>query len=234
MNNNSNNNVYDIKINDEYTKLVPRLSAAEYNTLKEDIKQNGIQVPIITNQDGTILDGHHRYRIWVIDLGRPVTEMPKPTVLNYDDKLQEKLFVINVNLKRRQLNSFQRTCLALKIKPILQEVAKRNQKAGIKIDEATSVRNQTQVGGFGSSSGRNGRVDEQIGKHAGGVGKDTVRKVETILEKGTKEQIKNLEKGKTTINSVANQIHNAQKRQELILLVIIFLKELTQRYQKKM
>jgi ParB-like chromosome segregation protein Spo0J len=62
MNNNSNNNVYDIKINDEYTKLVPRLSAAEYNTLKEDIKQNGIQVPIITNQDGTILDGHHRYR----------------------------------------------------------------------------------------------------------------------------------------------------------------------------
>jgi hypothetical protein len=66
--------------------------------------------------------------------------MPKPTVINYDDKLQEKLFVINVNLKRRQLNSFQRTCLALKIKPILQEVAKGNQKAGIKIDEDASVR----------------------------------------------------------------------------------------------
>jgi len=208
--------MYNIKVNEEYAKLVPQLSIAEYNSFKEDVKQNGVQVPIITNQHGTILDGHHRYRTWVIDLGRPVTEMPKPTVLNYDDKLQEKLFVINVNLKRRQLNSFQRICLALKIKPILQEVAKRNQKAGIKID-TTSVRNQTQVGGFGSNSSGVSRVDEQIGKYAGGIGKDTVRKVETILRKGTEEQIKNLEKGKTTINSVANQIRNREKRQELIL-----------------
>jgi hypothetical protein len=81
--NNYNNSVYDIKINEEYAKLVPLLSIAEYNLFKEDIKQNGIQVPIITNQDGTILDGHHRYRVWLIDLGRAVTEMPKPTILNY-------------------------------------------------------------------------------------------------------------------------------------------------------
>ena len=117
----TSNNIHDIKINEEYANLVPRLSISEYESFKEDIKQNGVQVPIITNQDGVILDGHHRYRAWVIDLGRPVIEMPKPTVVDYDkdNKLQEKLFVINFNLKRRHLNSFQRISLALKAKPIL-------------------------------------------------------------------------------------------------------------------
>ena len=60
----------------------------EYESFKEDIKPNGVQVPIITNQGIIILDGHQRYRAWVIDLGRPATQMPKPTVLDYcKDKL---------------------------------------------------------------------------------------------------------------------------------------------------
>jgi hypothetical protein len=61
---------------------------SEYESFKEDIKPNGVQVPIMTNQDIIILDGHQRYRTWVIDLGRPATQMPKPTVLDYSkDKL---------------------------------------------------------------------------------------------------------------------------------------------------
>jgi hypothetical protein len=106
----STNNILNIKINEEYANLVPRLSTSEYESLKEDVKQNGVQLPITINKDGDILDGRHRYRIWVVDLGRPVKEMPRPTVLDYSkDKLQEKLFVINVNLKRRHLNDFQQT-----------------------------------------------------------------------------------------------------------------------------
>jgi hypothetical protein len=55
--------------------------------------------------------------------------MPKPTIMRFKDKLQEKLFVINVNLKRRHLTNFQQIELALKRKPILEEIARRNQKA---------------------------------------------------------------------------------------------------------
>jgi hypothetical protein len=36
---------YSIKINEEYASLVPPLSASEYESLKEDIKQNGVQIP---------------------------------------------------------------------------------------------------------------------------------------------------------------------------------------------
>jgi ParB-like chromosome segregation protein Spo0J len=43
-------NILKIKLNEEYANanLVPPLFAKEYESLKEDIKQNGIQIPIIT------------------------------------------------------------------------------------------------------------------------------------------------------------------------------------------
>src|SRR5919198_3334246 len=119
-------NAFNIKPNEEYASLVPPLSISEYELLKEDIKQNGVQLPIVTNQNGDILDGHHRYKIWVVDLGRPVKEMPKPTIMHFKDKLQEKLFVISANLKRRQLNDFQKAELGVKRESILKEIAKQN------------------------------------------------------------------------------------------------------------
>jgi ParB/Sulfiredoxin domain len=122
-------NIFDIKINEEYANLVPPSSTSEYQSLKEDIRQNGIRLPIVTNEHSDILDGHHRYKIWS-ELGRPVQEMSKPIVMRFEDKLDERLFVINVNLKRRHLNDFQKTELSLKAKPILEELAKRNQKLG--------------------------------------------------------------------------------------------------------
>ena len=100
----STNNILDIKINEEYANLVPQLSKSEYESLKEDIKQNGVQLPITINKDGDILDGHHRYKIWVVDLGRPVNEMLRPTIMQFKDKLQEKLFVINSSITTMQSN----------------------------------------------------------------------------------------------------------------------------------
>jgi len=50
----------EIKINPEYQSLVSDLSTEEYQSLKESIEKNGLFVPIIINQDGVILDGHHR------------------------------------------------------------------------------------------------------------------------------------------------------------------------------
>jgi ParB-like chromosome segregation protein Spo0J len=53
-----------IKILDEYRALVPAQSDYEYQSLKQSIKENGFwnSSPIVTNSDGIILDGHHRYR----------------------------------------------------------------------------------------------------------------------------------------------------------------------------
>jgi ParB-like chromosome segregation protein Spo0J len=146
------------------------------------------------NSRGIILDGHHRYSICQ-ELGVE----PKATIAKFSDKLQEKLFLINSNLKRRHLNSFQRTELALRSKSILQQLAKRNESLGGK-----GVRNLTPLG----------RVDREIGKLAG-VSYDTVRKVELILKEAPEELLSTLRSGMKSVNGVHNKIIKEQRRHEL-------------------
>src|SRR5215213_9656463 len=108
-----------IKINPEYSKLVNPLSNAEYEALKSSISNKGLHLPIIINQDNVILDGHNRLKICQ-ELGIE----PKFEVKEFHDPLQEKEFVIEVNLKRRHLNNFQIAELEYKIEDIYKERAK--------------------------------------------------------------------------------------------------------------
>jgi ParB-like chromosome segregation protein Spo0J len=186
-----------IRINPEYASLVPELSPEEFESLKQSIKEaNGLYVPIIVNQDGIILDGHHRYKACQ-ELGIE----PKTTVREFSDKLEEQLFVIECNLIRRQLNNFQRTELALKSKPILEAIVKGNESLGGKGD-----RNLTPLG----------RVDDRIGELAG-VSRDTVRKVEKILEnKRISDKIKeDLRSSQLSINEAYEMVEQDQEGQTL-------------------
>jgi len=182
-----------IKTNQEYASLVPQLSKEEYESLKQSIKENGLWVPIVVNNDGVILDGHHRYKACQ-ELGIKIE--PYETVTKeFEDKLHEKMFVIDCNLTRRQLNDFQRTELALKSKPILEEIVKQNESQGGKGD-----RNLTPLG----------RVDEQIGQRAG-VSRDTVRKVEKIAEKASEEVKQSLRAGQMSINEAIKLIREEEQ-----------------------
>lgn len=49
-------------------QLLPPLSDEEYAALRADIAERGVLVPIVRDQHGNILDGHHRVRI-AEDLG---------------------------------------------------------------------------------------------------------------------------------------------------------------------
>src|SRR5574339_600425 len=109
----------EIKINPEYVELVRPLSAKEYAELKESIKEKGLHLPIIINQDNTILDGHHRYQI-CHELGIG----PKYEFKIFDDRLEEKSFVIDINDKRRQLNDFSKSELAYELEKIESEKAR--------------------------------------------------------------------------------------------------------------
>jgi hypothetical protein len=183
----------NVTTNQEYANLVPEISDEQYDALKYSIKENGLYIPIIVNQDGVLLDGHHRYKACQ-ELGI----IPSHLVKEFQDELDEKLFVIDCNLTRRQLNNFQRTELALKSKPILEAIAKRNESLGGKGD-----RNLTPLG----------RVDEKVGEKAG-VSRDTVRKVEMIIGFFSESQEKDedegvldkLRSGKISVNEAYQQI----------------------------
>ncbi|MFZ0512865.1 MAG: ParB N-terminal domain-containing protein, partial [Candidatus Nitrosopolaris sp.] len=108
-----------LTINDEYAGIMPALYDLEYGSLKSSIQEHGQPFPIVVNQDGVILDGHHRYKA-CHELGI------KPSVLvrQFENQLQEKKFIIEVNRSRRHLNEFQRIELQIKLESIETELAK--------------------------------------------------------------------------------------------------------------
>lgn len=187
-----------VKINPEYASLVSELSPEEYESLKQSIKEKGLYVPLIVNQDGIVLDGHHRFKACQ-ELG---IQNPNTVTKEFKDKLDEQLFVIDCNLKRRQLNNFQRTELALKSKSILAEIAKNHEKAGVKLDPSQDL-----------VMGRQG-VSGEIGKLAG-VSHETVRKVEKILasESITDKVKQDLRLGKVSINEAYEKVELDQEDQ---------------------
>jgi hypothetical protein len=148
---------------------------------------------IAVNNQGVVLDGHHRFKACQ-ELGISEKEL-KIEIKKFKNKLEEKLFVIDCNLTRRHLNSFQRTELALKSKPILEDIVRQNNES--KLPEKGEK-------GFKSISDRNltpiGKIDEQIGRKAG-VSRDTVRKVQTIIEKAPEEVKEELRTDQISINN---------------------------------
>ena len=61
----NHHNQQAIRIKEDYAALVPKLSQQDYESLKLSIKENGLYMPLIVNQEMILLDGHHRYNACV-------------------------------------------------------------------------------------------------------------------------------------------------------------------------
>ena len=114
-----------LRLNPEYSGFLPKMSDEEFAELKASIKAEGQHYPIIVNEDLEVLDGHHRYQA-CIELGIE----PDFEVRRFDDKLLEKKFVIEANLRRRHLNNFQLVELAVPLLEIEKALAKKRKAKG--------------------------------------------------------------------------------------------------------
>jgi DNA modification methylase len=117
----------ELKINPEYEALLPKLPPDEFEALKVSIKESGLHYPIVVNKEGIILDGHHRFRIC-----QELDIKPKTEVKEFSNRLLEKKFVIESNLRRRHLNTFQRARLVLPLLEIEKELARIRQLSTLK------------------------------------------------------------------------------------------------------
>jgi ParB-like chromosome segregation protein Spo0J len=146
----------------KYADRVFPLTKDEYEALKQSIKENGLYEAITVNESGDVLDGHHRLRACQ-ELG----VKPRFEVKHSDNELEEELYVYEINRVRRQLTTFQKVELALKEKPILVELAKRNMSLGGKSK--------------GSRIQETFHVDEELVKRSG-VKKDRFYKAEQVIK----------------------------------------------------
>lgn len=101
--------------------LVPRMTLAEYEELRESIAANGLRVPILLHE-GKVLDGRHR-------LQACQDEGVWPTFTEYmgDEPAGE---VLSLNLHRRNLDASQRAMLAVVFWPELQREARDKMAQG--------------------------------------------------------------------------------------------------------
>lgn len=151
-----------LNIDDDFRSLIPPLSDDEYSRLERSIIAEGVRDPIIT-WNGTIVDGHNRYRICQ-EHGIAF----KTAEIVFGSKDAAKIWIIENQFGRRNLNSYQKSVLALQLEPLYAAEAKRRQ------GERTDIRQNSD-----RSSGTALRTDERLAQVAG-VSRDTIRKVKVI------------------------------------------------------
>ncbi len=179
--------------------MLPTMTQEEFEQLKESIRTEGQHYPIIANENLEVLDGHHRFRACT-ELGiEPDFEIRK-----FDDKLIEKKFVIEANLRRRHLNNFQLVELAVPLLEIEKALAKqrqslggkngRNSQLGIEPDDAQPLEPAIKA-----------KATEVVAKKAG-LSTRTLERGKKIIEKATEEDKQALREGKTSISKVYREI----------------------------
>jgi N6-adenosine-specific RNA methylase IME4/ParB-like chromosome segregation protein Spo0J len=92
---------------EEY-QLFDELTAEEYQALKEDIRQRGVLVPIELDENGAVLDGHHRKRAWE-ELRAEGVQLPDyPRIIRkFANEAEKRNHVRALNILRRHLTKDQ-------------------------------------------------------------------------------------------------------------------------------
>lgn len=139
-------------------QLLPPLSDEEYAALRDDIRGAGVRVPIDVDEDGNILDGHHRKAI-ADELGK---ECPERIVRGLPEFAKVD-YALTVNLTRRHLSREQRRELvtkSLKRDPRLSD-REHARRCGVSHTYASGVREALeaadQLATVASRVGRDGR-----------------------------------------------------------------------------
>ena len=187
-----------ISVDAEFENLCPPLTKEEFSQLEKNILDEGECHDPICIWNGLIVDGHNRWRIIQAhpDIGYETREM---VFLSRNDAMA---WIIRNQLGRRNLPSYERARLALRLKETIAAEAKKNVLATQKNDAATAYQ----------------KSDEQINTNkelakVAGVSHDTIHKVDVIEQKAPEEVKDQLRRGEVSINKAYNEIRDAEKVQ---------------------
>jgi ParB-like chromosome segregation protein Spo0J len=197
-----------LRLNSEYEKLLPKMSEQEFAELKASIQSEGQHYAIIVNEDLEVLDGHHRFRACT-ELGIE----PDFEVRKFEDKLLEKKFVIEANLRRRNLNNFQLVELAVPLLEIEKALAKKRQVKGGRNGRNLQLGLAPDDAEPESEPEFKAKATEVVAKKAG-VSTRTFERGKKIIEAASEDDKEKLREGKVSIAKVYQEIVSSQNPQE--------------------
>lgn len=153
-------------------QLLPDLQRHEVDELAESIRRFGIKVPVVFDEDGNILDGHHRVMI-ADSLG---VEYPKQ-IENGLSVEEKRILAAQLNAARRHMTDAQRVHLGMQIEPDIAEVARKRSELNLKRGPDSPSGTLVPLGG------EIGRTRDEVARTVGlGTGRTYERHKETMQE----------------------------------------------------
>jgi hypothetical protein len=190
-----------IKIDKEFKALIPALSKDELAQLTENIKTDGVcREPLILWND-ILVDGHNRYSICTKH------NIPYSTSdRSFNSRDDARVWIINNQLGRRNLNDSDRIILAEKKAESLRVLAKENQSqaGGDKKSEKSLLSQKTKAVKDPIN------VRKTIAKDAG-VSEGTVRKHSKVMKDGSEELKAQVKSGEKKIGTAYSEVTAAEK-----------------------
>ncbi len=188
-----------IIIDPEFQSLIPPLSKDEYTQLEKNIVKDGIRDALIVwpqgNGNSILIDGHNRFQISASHAGIRFEVREK----NFKDRDEARRWIILNQFGRRNLSAYDRSILALKLKPMIAEKAKEK---------------QSEAGGAVHQKSDKAEVNtkKELAKVAG-VSHDTIHKVEVIETKATPQTKQQVRSGEKSINQAWLEIKEKERKQ---------------------
>lgn len=190
----------ELKIDTDFERCLPMLSTTEYNELEKSICKNGLLSPILI-WNGTIIDGHNRYKI--CKSHRIENIITKE--MSFSSKCEAIEWILRNQLGRRNLTDFQRNEVALKYEEVIAEQMKQKQISGLKKGNEAPLRPN-------EPNGEATTKRKELAKIAG-TSEGSIQRSKLILEKGTQEQINRAREGGkgNSMSAIAKEIEMEQK-----------------------
>lgn len=172
------------RVDEEFKNLIPPLSPDEYKQLEDNILADGIRDPlVIWNLPGSriLVDGHNRFEI----AQRHGLEY-ETVDIQFESRDDAEAWIIQNQFGRRNLSNYDRSLLALKLKPIIAKQAHKR--------KMEHVQNSSQA-----------KTRDKLATIAG-VSHDTIHKVEKIEAEGSDSLKRQVRSGEISINEAYHRI----------------------------
>lgn len=178
----------DLTINPAFKSLIPPLRQEEYLLLRQSIDQEGCRDRIVV-WNNTIIDGHNRYEICkALNVEFEIDD------LEFSSEDEAKLWIINNQLGRRNLQPFQRIELVENKKDILLTKGKKKMSdAGKGLSTMNKPSHNTQK-----------EIADEVG-----VSPATVGRAEVLMKEAPEEVKQELREGTKKIGQAYRELKEA-------------------------
>ncbi len=191
--------VYELKIDPELRDFIPPLSGSELEWLTDRLKEEGCTEPL-TVWNGTIVDGHNRYRI-CHENNIPFDYEEK----EFGSKRDAKYWMVKKQLGRRNVKPFQRCELVFPFMDMIAEEVEKKRREAI-----SNYQNGRETG---LNLGRSMRTADYLAKYAD-VSRATWNMAKVVIEEGDEETKDNVRKDNIAISAAYKMIRKKENAPE--------------------